>query len=121
VNCDVFINNAHSGFGSTYMLVDIIQAWKNNPKKKIINVGSKITELITPYEKLVFYRPELMEYHAEKLSLKSLHFQIVSTVKCQMSYKWFGYVGTKKILEKYPHFTSTDYITEDTAVDIILS
>jgi hypothetical protein len=103
------------------MLVDIVQAWKNNPEKKIINVGSKITELITPYEKLVFYRPELMEYHAEKLSLKSLHFQIAPIVKCQMSYRWFGYVGTKQILEKYPHFTSKDYITEDQAVDIIIS
>ena len=29
-------------------------------------------------------------------------------------------VGDEKILKKYPHFTATDYITEDRAADIIL-
>jgi hypothetical protein len=43
------------------------------------------------------------------------------TGSCNIKYKWFGYVGTKKILAKYPHFTESDYITEEQAADMILS
>ena len=39
---------------------------------------------------------------------------------CKVEYKWFGYVGTEKILKKYPHFTSLDYISVDAAANIIL-
>ena len=117
INCDVFINCAHSGFASTYMLLDIYNAWQNLPDKTIINVGSRIAEIKLPKE-----RQELLTYQAEKLALKETVTRInLLNPICKVSYRWFAYVGTEKIIAKYPQFTPKDYITVDQAVDIILS
>jgi hypothetical protein len=115
--CDVFINCAHSGFASTYMLLDIYDAWKDCADKTIINVGSRVAEIKLPWE-----RQDLLAYQAEKLALKETVARInLLNPKCKVNYRWFAYVGTAKILMKYPHFKQNDYITEDQAVDIILS
>jgi hypothetical protein len=113
-DCDVFINNATDEFGQVELFIDLFRAWKDQPKL-IINVGSRIAELlILPDDRL-----DLLNYQAQKLILKQMSFRVRAT--CKVKYKWFAYVGTEKILKKYPHFTKTDYITEDQAVDIILS
>lgn len=116
--CDVFINNAApaTGLGQTYMLIEMVKLWAGNPDKKIINVGSRVASIKVPANRL-----ELLNYQAEKLALKSMCDMLQGTVKCQIVYKTFAYVGTEKILAKYPHFTPADYITVDQAVDIILS
>ena len=115
-DCDVFINCAHSGFGSTYLLLDVFNAWRNLPNKTIINVGSRVAEIKLPKERL-----ELLAYQAEKLALKETVARInLLFPACTVKYRWFAYVGTEKILKKYPHFKPGDYITEDQAVDIIL-
>jgi len=116
-DCDVFINCAHSGFGATYLLLDLYNMWKDLPNKTIINVGSRIAEI-----KLPNTRDDLLTYQAEKLALKETVARINSlSPLCSVKYRWFAYVGTEKILKKYPHFKPGDYITEDQAVDIILS
>lgn len=115
--CDVFINNATDHFAQTYMFLDIVEAWYDKPEKTIINVGSRIAEVRLLPES----HRHLSYYHAEKLALKQFSNQYSMTAKCKIVYRWFAYVGTEKILRKYPHFTSSDYITEDQAVDIILS
>lgn len=117
MDCDVFINNATDNFAQTYMFLDIVEAWYNLPEKTIINVGSRIAEIRLLPES----HRHLSYYHAEKSALKQFSNQYSMTAKCKISYRWFAYVGTKKILRKYPHFTASDYITEDQAVDIILS
>jgi hypothetical protein len=114
-NCDVFINNAPAGFGQTLLFLELFQLWKNDPTKTIINVGSRIAEI----KELPINRHDLLKYQAEKLILKEMTSRV--TGSCNIKYKWFGYVGTKKILTKYPHFTESDYITEEQAADIILS
>lgn len=114
---DVFINCAHSGFASIYMLLDIYDAWQNLPYKTIINIGSRVAEIKLPKE-----RHDLLGYQAEKLALKETVTRInLLEPACKVSYRWFAYVGTERILKKYPHFTPKDYITVDQAVDIILS
>ena len=117
LDCDVFINNATDNFAQTYMFLDIIEAWYDKPEKTIINVGSRIAEvrLLPESHRYLSY------YHAEKSALKQFSNQYALTAKCKIQYRWFAYVGTEKILRKYPHFTASDYITEDQAVDIILS
>jgi len=115
-DCDIFINNATDGFGQTYLLIDLARAWQNQPDKKIINVGSRISEILLPENML-----HLAEYQAEKISVKTMSLRLSPLVKCKIEYRWFAYVGTEKILKKYPHFKSGDYISEDRAVDIILS
>jgi len=113
-DCDVFINNASSGFGQVSMLIDLFKEWKDS-NKTIINIGSRITEIKLPEDRL-----ELLEYQSEKLALKQMVNQLQG-YDCQVSYKWFAYVGTERILKKYPHFTSNDYITVQQAIEIILS
>jgi hypothetical protein len=114
---DVFINCAHDGFASTYMLLDIYDAWQNLPYKTIINIGSRVTEINLPKD-----RRDLLGYQAEKLALKETVARInLLGPTCKVSYRWFSYVGTERILKKYPHFKQGDYITVDQAVDIILS
>ena len=113
-NCDIFINNATDGFGQTLLFLELFQAWKHTDKT-IINVGSRVAEI----KMLPPDRHDLLRYQAEKLILKEMSSRVNGT--CQVKYRWFAYVGTEGILKKYPHFTEQDYITEDQAVDIILS
>lgn len=115
-DCDVFINNAPAGIGQTYMFIELYKEWRNDPTKTIINVGSRIAEIdILPEDRI-----QLLEYQADKLILKEMSLRVPPSA-CKVNYRWFPYVGTKKILAKYPHFTPDDYITIDQAIDIILS
>jgi hypothetical protein len=115
-DCDVFVNNASAGYGQTLLLIELFQTWKDQ-KKTIINIGSRIAEITVP-----IFRLDFLHYQSEKLLLREMTNKIQSIEsECIVKYKWFGYVGTEKILSKYPHFTINDYITEDQAVDIILS
>ena len=116
-DCDVFINNATEGFAQTYMLLDLVNAWGDNPNKTIINVGSRVAEIDVLPEHL----KHLRYYQAEKLSIKHCSQRLAATSKCNMQYRWLTYVGTEAILAEYPHFKPGDYISEDEAVDIILS
>jgi len=113
-DCDVFINNANSEFGQTLLFLELFTAWRDQ-NKTIINVGSRIAEIAM----LPDSRQDLLRYQAEKLILKEMSYRVSGT--CIVKYKSFAYVGTEKILKKYPHFTSSDYITEDQAADIIMS
>ena len=113
-DCDIFINNATDGFGQTLLFLELFEAWKDT-NKTIINVGSRIAEvLILPED-----QQHLIRYQAEKLILKEMSKRTRGT--CKVKYRWFAYVNTEAILKKYPHFTEQDYISEDQAVDIILS
>lgn len=112
-DCDVFINNAPAGYGQVDLFIELFQEWKDK-EKTIINVGSRITDIILPPDRL-----ELMHYQSQKLILKIMSLRVVGT--CKVKHRSFGYVGTEAILKKYPHFTKADYISIDQAVDIILS
>jgi hypothetical protein len=115
--CDIFINNAHSHYGQVDMLLDLFAAWKDQ-NKLVINIGSRIAEDTTclkGYE-------HLLEYQIQKKALKVLHDDVVKLdAKLQFKYVWFGYVGTERILKKYPDMTPDQYISVETAVKIILS
>ena len=113
-NCDIFINNAHSGFGQVHLLIDLFMQWKDQDKR-IVNVGSRIAENVLSKNKL-----HLLNYYSEKRSLKSTVCDLQG-YNCKVEYVWFGYVGTPAILEKYPHFTSDDYITVESAADVIIN
>jgi hypothetical protein len=63
----------------------------------------------------------LLEYQAEKSILKEMSLKLTGISKCKIEYKWFGYIGTEKILKKYPTFVyPIDYISVNEAVDTIL-
>jgi hypothetical protein len=115
-DCDVFINNAHEGFGQTYMLLDLFHRWKTT-NKTIINVGSIIAE----DETILKNFEHLLEYQIQKKSLRVLHNDLIQlNTRLQLKYVYFGYVGTERILKKYPNISTDQYITVDEAVKIIL-
>lgn len=112
---DVFINNAQDQFYQTLLFLELWEVWKNDSEKTIINIGSRIADVkVLPPDK-----HNLIKYQAEKLILKEMSYRV--SAKCKVVYVSFGYVGTEKILKKYPHFTSKDYISVDTAAEIIIS
>lgn len=115
--CDIFINNAQEGFGQTMLLLDLFYSWKDT-NKTIINVGSVIAEesvILKNYE-------HLLEYQNQKKSLKTLHYDLVNlNTSLQLKYVFFGYVGTERILKKYPNMTRDEYITVDEAVNKIIT
>lgn len=113
-DCDIFINNATDRYGQVELLIELFQDWKNK-EKTIINVGSRITEISLTPENIQF-----LSYASQKKALKVI-IPDMQGFPCKVSYKWFGYVGTDKIIKKYPHFTEDDYISINEAVDIILS
>jgi len=114
-DCDVFINSATEEMGQTLLLIDMFYAWQHT-NKKIINVGSRIAEF---NEAII--EPNLLAYQAEKLILKEMSNKLKGVSSCKIEYKWFGYVGTEKILAKYPHFKyPQDYISVYEACDLIM-
>lgn len=116
-NCDIFINNAGSGFSQTLLFLELLAVWHDNPSKTIINVGSRIAEIVLPIDRI-----DLLPYQSEKILLKSMSNCIPAETKCAVKYKWFAYVGTPAILKRYPAFTwPNDYITMDEACQIILN
>ena len=118
INCDVFINNAPAGFGQSELCLELWDVWKNT-SKLIINVGSRIAE---DHVVLDYAHSNLLEYSMHKRTLKQLSEDLTKIeTQVKIKYKWFAYVGTPKILAKYPHFTTDDYISIDEAVGIILS
>lgn len=116
-NCDTFINNACSDFGQIKLLIDLSRMWENDNKKTIINIGSKIAEI----DFLPDNRLDLLEYQVQKKALKNTVLLLEQNVKCKIIYIWFGYVGTEKILSKYPNLKTHEYITEEQAVQNILT
>jgi len=113
---DVFINNAPADFGQSELLLELWEEWKDQDKT-IINVGSRIAEIELTSEYM-----HLLKYQIHKQTLKTLSNILAKlNTKCNVQYRWFAYVGTPKILAKYPEFTTEDYISINEAVDIILT
>jgi len=111
-DCDVFINNADDGKGSQLLLfTELFASWKDQ-SKKIINVGSQISEVA------LAHNHQLIEYKKHKVALKLASMKSVGV--CEVKYKWFGYVSTPKILAKYSNSNFT-FITVEQAADIILT
>jgi len=115
-DCDVLINNAFAGFGQSELLLDAFYHW-GDTNKTIINVGSRIAEGSLPSS----VNKGLLSYQMHKASLKHLCTDL-NNYGCNLNieYVWFGYVGTQKILDKYPNMSTKMYISVDEAVNKIL-
>jgi nucleoside-diphosphate-sugar epimerase len=110
---DVFINNAQAGYAQVDMLIDIFMEWKDQTKK-IINVGSTIVD-----HRLAANELYVLHYAAQKRALKSV-IDDMQGYNCEVTYVQFGYVGTDRILQKYPNLRPDQYISVDEAVTAIL-
>jgi nucleoside-diphosphate-sugar epimerase len=66
VECDIFINNAQSGYGQTELLFAVYEIWKNCTEKKIINIST----MMTSQPVSVLSGLEYDAYRIQKLSLE---------------------------------------------------
>lgn len=70
-DCDMFINNAQSGYAQTELLFEIYKLWKDIPNKHIINISSMITTLTSTIDKV-----NMSEYKNQKQALESAHWDL---------------------------------------------
>lgn len=117
-DCDIFINNAPADFGQSELLFELWKEWKDT-NKTIINVGSRIADNNV---NLGAEHTHLLEYAMHKRTLRRMFedLQLINT-SVDVKYVTFAYVGTERILKKYPHFTESDYITVEKAMELILN
>ena len=119
-DCDVFVNNACPlGFGQTALFLELINEWKDDSTKAIINVGSNISNQDIILDRNRFFN---LHYQAQKISLKEMSMRLQGVVRCKILYKTFGYVGTEKIKSLLSlRFPNAPCISVDDACNIILS
>lgn len=118
--CKIFINNAYDDFAQSNLLLEAFFRWKDTDKT-IINVGSRIAEDNLNLKRLT-QDVGLLKYQMHKASLKRLCQDLQnygSTL--QVKYVWFGYVGTEKILAKYPNMPKSMYISVDEAAERVIN
>lgn len=88
-DCDIFINNAHEGFGQVFMLSELFEAWRME-EKMIINIGVDTV----PYTN---WQVVHKQYPVEKVALHAqcemLHNDIDR--KCKVTNLALGYVDTE--------------------------
>lgn len=92
-DCDVFINNAHSGFSQTELLFDVWNQWKNKDKK-IICIGSRVSDLL-------YTRYQYPEYAVQKSALESaVAYMTQQETLCKVTLIKPGYVDTPAVSNK---------------------
>jgi len=64
--CDVFINNAQSGFVQTELLFAVYEIWRGIPDKKIINISTMMTSMPVS----VSDEYGMLQYHVQKQTLE---------------------------------------------------
>lgn len=74
--CDMWINNAQSGYAQTELLFKIVEAWKGDHSKMIWNIST----MMTTQNKLPTIEglspTALMEYKNQKRSLEDAHHEL---------------------------------------------
>ncbi len=90
-DCDVFINNAHSGFGQQFMLYDLWESWKGK-EKIIINIGSVAAD----HARNVSY--PYFKYAIQKQALESASMWMAQTRNpCKVICVKPGYINTTRV------------------------
>jgi NAD(P)-dependent dehydrogenase (short-subunit alcohol dehydrogenase family) len=69
-DCDMFINNAQSGYAQTELLFEICKIWRDIPNKHIINISTMMTLNPTVDE------ASMIEYKNQKQALESAHWDL---------------------------------------------
>jgi len=90
---DMVINNAYDGFGQILVLQYFYYAWRNEPSKKIISIGSRSSYMSSSDNKQPTYWP----YQIHKLALQEAHDRLIQDAKCDMKIINPGPVDTEMI------------------------
>lgn len=77
---DMVFNNAYDGFGQIVLLEYFYNAWKHDPSKKIITVGSRSSYMPALDTKHVAHWP----YQIHKQALQHTHDRMIQDAKCDL-------------------------------------
>jgi len=78
---DILINLAYDSWGQIELLQYFYNAWKNDPNKKIINIGSKVSSY---GRSEVTLENEFWEYRLHKQCLESAFLKMVDSAICDI-------------------------------------
>lgn len=70
IPCDLFINNAQSGFSQTELLFAVHREWRGVGNKTIINISTMMTDLPVPNSPDEESQLNFIEYYVQKKSLE---------------------------------------------------
>lgn len=116
-DCDIFVNNAYSGFTQTQLLYYFFEQWQDTPKR-IINNG---TNLIFHHRPMISMLHDLYEYKTCKIALAEASRQCNNTKKpCKVTLINPGLSDTDPVKFKtgVPKLVKTDFIS---LLDFILT
>ena len=68
---DVFINNACVGFSQAELLNDVFHEWRDDPNKLIINISSRVQNLISLRDICIRLKPALNHLRQSSIQLRS--------------------------------------------------
>jgi len=74
IDCDMFINNAQSGYSQTELLYAVYERWYKKEEKLIINISSLATLLPTCWVDDI----EMDQYRTQKIALEEAHRQLLN-------------------------------------------
>jgi hypothetical protein len=108
-SCDVFINNAHSGYAQTTLLYELYTSWKDQ-NKIIINIGSNTTTGV---------KNHIWPYSAQKAALDKASEQLSNLDNlCKVVLFRFGWIGTDRVIDQYH---PKNYLKPDDSANFIYS
>jgi len=88
-DCDVFVNNAHSGNAQLQIFQKLLKKWRDDNTKTIVNINSKT----------IYNKPNNRQYTTEKKFLRSAAIDAINDIerKCRVININVGYVTTSRV------------------------
>jgi hypothetical protein len=74
--CDMWINNAQSGYAQTELLYKVVEIWGNDRTKMIWNISTMMTQEKTFPTIDKFSDAAIMEYKNQKKALEDAHYEL---------------------------------------------
>lgn len=109
-SCDVFVNNAQNKFYQTELLVHMAMAWKDQPEKIIVNIGSMVAD----YQRTTGEDNKFWDYRLEKQSLQNAYIKLSRDCQCRIALINPGAVDTAMVkhlqCNKMPTTLIAEYI-----------
>lgn len=75
-SCDMWINNAQSGYAQTELLYKVVEAWKNDSSKMIWNISTMMTKDPDTLNAADLSNTTRLEYKNQKRALEDAHYEL---------------------------------------------
>lgn len=112
---DVCINCAYSTWHQIDVLEQFYYAWKDDPEKQIINIGSKIADYARIETEIDY---QYMDYRLHKQALQSAYNRLINTAQCDIKLINPGAIDTDMIAHLSCHKMTPQWVAQQ-IVDIM--